>query len=104
MTRSSYLPLALLVVSVPVLAAEAPNDDDDDVDSTANGAPPSAPSAPVPFNKKWLVPYFTRGLAAKAAARFRSGDFAGASKDLERLLASLPQSAIPCASSAASRS
>jgi hypothetical protein len=47
-------------------------------------------SAPVAFDKKWLAPFFASGPESKAAAHFRAGDFASASKELARVLADLP--------------
>jgi soluble lytic murein transglycosylase len=41
----------------------------------------------------WLAPYFASGPAATAVARFHSGDFAGASTELGKLLAALPRGA-----------
>lgn len=94
MTRTSYLVLALLVVDRSVLAGEPADDDEDGEPSPATSeASPPAPSPAVPFNKKWLGPYFASRPAAKAAARFRSGDFPGAAQDLGRLLAGLAKNA-----------
>jgi soluble lytic murein transglycosylase len=87
-----YLALpALLAWPQPSLAGESGGSDDDEEQVTQNEAVPATKLVPVPFNKKWLEPFFASGPEDKAAGRFRSGDFVGASKELARVLTGLPK-------------
>ena len=84
--------MALLGAPTHVRAGEAEGTDDDD----DRAAPPEevhAAKAPVSFDKKWLEPFFMSGPAGKAAAHFRAGDFATASKELDQILAQLSKQA-----------
>ena len=82
---------AILLGSQPSLAGEAGGSDDEEEEAPQSEATPAVKSTPVSFDKKWLEPFFASGPESRAAARFRSGDFAGASKDLGHVLASLPK-------------
>jgi soluble lytic murein transglycosylase len=94
MRRFVYLALiavpALIASPRISLAGEAGNADEDEEQGGPAEAAPTSKSAPVAFDKKWLEPFFATGPESKAAARFRAGDFTGASKDLAHLLADLP--------------
>lgn len=93
MRRSAHLAFLLLWLPLtPVWAAESGITDDDDDDKTPGETVP-VKSAPVAFDTKWLDPFFTSSAQSKAVALFRSGDFAAASKELERVLGSLPKRA-----------
>lgn len=81
---------ALLAPPRLALAGESGNSDDDEEPGAPTESAPSPKSVPVAFDKKWLDPFFTTGPESKAAARFRAGDFTGASKDLPRVLADFP--------------
>lgn len=78
--------LALLLSPLRAGAAEPEGADEDDSPPArqARGAKGAAS-----FDKKWLEPYFESGPESKAAAHFRAGDFASASKELEHILAHL---------------
>jgi len=93
----------LLILALPIFlglphrlfAAEAADDDDAEEASPAGDEPASPAAAKVvavPFDGRWLEPYFATGAAAKAATRFRNGDFTGASRELARVVAGLPRS------------
>jgi len=94
MRRPSSLALlalpALLAAPGISLAGESGNSDEDEEPGAPAEAPPSTKSAPVAFDNKWLEPFFAAGPASIAAAHFRAGDFASASKELSRVLAELP--------------
>ena len=94
MTRLAYLVLPVLLAAPgSSLAGDSSGSDDDEETGTPSEVVPAAKSVPVSFDKKWLEPFFTDGAANKAAARFRSGDFAGAGKEIGQVLAGLPKSA-----------
>ena len=81
---------ALLSWNRPSLASEGIVSDDEEEPVATEEAPPTN-SLPVPFDKKWIRPFFASGPEKLAVARFRSGDFAGAAKDLGRVLDGLPK-------------
>ena len=94
MTRFLYLVLPAVVFGPGfTLAAESGISDDDDEAASPSESVPAARSSPVAFDKKWLDPFFAAGPEGKAAARFRAGDFSGATKELGRILSGLPKSA-----------
>jgi soluble lytic murein transglycosylase len=68
-----------------------PNESEDQSAASEDVAP--ARSAPVVFNKKWLEPFFASGAESRAATLYRSGDFSGASKAFEHILAGVPRQA-----------
>jgi soluble lytic murein transglycosylase len=76
----------LFLTSGPALAGEAGGSDDEDEPASQVEPVPAGKSTPAPFDRKWLEPFFPTGPEYRAAARFRSGDFAGASKDLSHIL------------------
>ena len=80
---------ALLALPCFALAGEAGNSDEDEEPGTSAEAAPSSKTAPVAFDKKWLEPFFASGSQGLGAARFRAGDFTGASKEFARVLAEL---------------
>jgi soluble lytic murein transglycosylase len=90
-------PTLLTLIAVPALlaspcfalAGEAGNSDEDEEPGTPAEAAPSSKTAPVAFDKKWLEPFFASGSRGLGAARFRAGDFSGASKEFARVLAEL---------------
>ncbi|MBN2574261.1 MAG: transglycosylase SLT domain-containing protein [Deltaproteobacteria bacterium] len=87
--------LVLLPWPRPSLASEgivSEEEEEEESGASAEDAPP-AKSVPVPFDTKWIEPCFPSGPQKAAVARFRSRDFAGAAKDLGRVLARLPKSA-----------
>jgi soluble lytic murein transglycosylase len=94
MRRFDYVVLlavpALLASPRFALAGEAGNSDEDEEQGAPAEAAPSTKSAPVAFDKKWLEPFFVTGPESRAAARFRAGDFTGASRDLAQILATAP--------------
>jgi soluble lytic murein transglycosylase len=94
MRRFVYLALTavLALIASPklALAGEAGSSDEDEEQGGPGEVAPSTKSAPAAFDKKWLEPFFATGPESKAAARFRAGDFTGASKDLAHVLADLP--------------
>ena len=94
MRRLVYLALlavtATMATTTTARAAEVGNSDEDEEQATPAEAAPSPKSIPVAFDKKWLEPFFPSGPTNKAASRFRAGDFAGASKDLTRIVGDLP--------------
>jgi soluble lytic murein transglycosylase len=96
MARFFILALPLFLSwPTPLHAAESNGDEDDDEEAAAEAgetAPEPPKLAPIAFDRRWLEPYFASGPRAKAAERFRSGDFVGASRDLARILAGLPKS------------
>lgn len=98
MRRLVYLGLvavpALLASPPFAFAGEAGNSDEDEEQSAPTENTVAAKSAPVAFDQKWLAPFFASGPESKAAAHFRSGDFASASKELTRVLADLPAKAL----------
>jgi len=96
MRRPVNLPLLVLIAAPALLASprfaragEVGNSDEDDEQGTPAEAAPSPKTAPVAFDKKWLEPFFASGPQSVGAARFRAGDFTGASKELARVLADL---------------
>ena len=96
MRRPVNLPLLVLIAAPALLASprfgragEVGNSDEDDDQGTPAEAAPSPKTAPVAFDKKWLEPFFASGPQSVGAARFRAGDFTGASKELARVLADL---------------
>jgi soluble lytic murein transglycosylase len=93
MTRLYYLALPVLLFwPRPTLAGESAGSEDDEEPAPPSETAVAAKSAPVAFDRKWLEPFFASGPESKAAARFRSGDFTGAAKELGRVLADLPKS------------
>ena len=74
------------------LGAESGITDDEEEATPPSETVSPVKSAPVSFDPRWLEPFFASGPQGKAAARFRAGDFAGAVKELGRVLASLPKS------------
>jgi soluble lytic murein transglycosylase len=92
MRRLIYCVLLALLVLPPriTLAGEPGSSDEDEDQGSPAEAATATKSSPVAFDEKWLVPYFASGPASKAAARFRTGDFGGASKELARVIAALP--------------
>jgi soluble lytic murein transglycosylase len=76
---------ALLIAPAQLQAGELESADDDD-DRGAEPEEASAPRAPVSFDKRWLEPFFMSGRESVAAAHFRAGDFATASKEFEQIL------------------
>jgi soluble lytic murein transglycosylase len=80
---------ALLASPRFALAGEAGNSEEDEEPGAPAEAAPSSKTAPVAFDKKWLEPFFASGPQSVGAARFRAGDFTGASKELARVLADL---------------
>jgi soluble lytic murein transglycosylase len=93
MTRSLRLALiALLCWPWSALGAESGITDDDEEAGPPADTVPATKSAPGPFNPKWLKPFFAAGPQNQAVARFRSGDFAGAAKELGQVLDKLSKS------------
>ena len=94
MRRPVYLALlaipAAMATATTLRAAEVGNSDEDEEQAAPTETAPSTKSTPVAFDKNWLEPFFPSGPSSKAAARFRAGDFAGASKDLTRIVGDLP--------------
>ncbi len=80
---------ARLATPRPALAGEPESPDEDEEQAAPDEDAAATKSAPVAFNKKWLDPFFTSGPESKAAAYFRAGDYASASKELTRVLAGL---------------
>ena len=93
MRRFLYLALPGLLVAPHISSAgESATSEDDEEAESPSEAGPATNSAPVAFDKTWLEPFFRSGPQNKAVDRFRSGDFAGASRDIGHILAGLPRS------------
>jgi soluble lytic murein transglycosylase len=94
MTRLPYLVLLPLLAGT-AHAAEAAGTEEEEEEPSAGPSEAPAPtkSVPVAYDRKWIEPYFATAAEARAALRFRSGDFAGASREIGQLLARLPKSA-----------
>ena len=82
---------ALLLVTRTSLAGEL--EDSEESEAGAEEAAPVAARAPVPFDKRWLEPYFASGPVRVAADLFRAGDFVTATQHLTRVLAAMPKHA-----------
>jgi soluble lytic murein transglycosylase len=95
MLRASILILPVLLAAVPpATAAESGiTDDEDETATAADSGPVPKSTTPIPFDRQWLEPFFASGGAARAAARFRNGDFVGAGKELAHVVAALPEGA-----------
>src|SRR5436190_14973958 len=50
---------------------------------------PGKAGKPVPFDARWLTPYFAQGAAAAAAERFRLEDWKGAAAGFEKVASKL---------------
>jgi soluble lytic murein transglycosylase len=94
MMQFFYLLIPVLLFTPPAaLSAELENPDEDEADEPSSEAPATRKAVPVPFDKKWLDPFFTGAAEAKAAAHFRAGDNTTASKELSRLVQGLSKQA-----------
>jgi len=69
--------------------ADPKDETDDEPPATVEEPAPAPKRKAVPFEKRWLDPYFTQGHAAKAAAAYRSGDYAEAAQEIASALAKL---------------
>jgi soluble lytic murein transglycosylase len=74
-------------------AAEGGVTDDEEESAPQAESSPTTKTTPVAFDRNWLEPFFTTPEQNKAVTRFRDGDFAGAAKELGRLLGGLPKNA-----------
>jgi soluble lytic murein transglycosylase len=75
--------LALLLVSAGARAAEAPA-------TSASVAVVDEAEKPVPFDPRWIQPFFAKGLAEVAAERFRIEDWKGAAEGFAKAVRALP--------------
>ena len=86
--------LALFFLPCPALAVEPPEGEEVSAPAArGEQAAPAAPRAPVPFDKRWLEPFFSSGPARVAADFFRAGDFAAAAQHLADALAAMSKHA-----------
>ena len=81
--------LALVSFARPALGRAAGDSDDDDPVVPAK-AVRSSKSKAVPFDARWLQPYFGGPLAAKGAADFRQERWAAAENELAKAAAKMP--------------
>lgn len=87
--------LALLFLPRIALAAEQPPEGEEATVTEERGEEVALASAraPVPFDKRWLEPFFASGPAHAGADLFRAGDFATAAQQLAGALAAMPRRA-----------
>ena len=86
--------LALVLLPRAALAVEPPETEEAAAtEGSGEEAAPAATHAPVPFDKRWLEPFFASGPAHAGADLFRAGDFATAAQQLAGALAAMPRHA-----------
>ena len=86
--------LALFSLSRPALAAEPPEGDEASVpEARGEEASPTTTRAPVPFDRRWLEPFFASGPGRSGSDLFSAGDFAAAAQKLAEALAAMSKHA-----------
>jgi soluble lytic murein transglycosylase len=86
--------LALFFPPRAVLAVEPPEGGGAAVaEARGEQATPTTARAPVPFDKRWLEPFFASGPARAGAELFHAGDFAASTQQLVRALAATSKDA-----------
>jgi soluble lytic murein transglycosylase len=84
--------LALFFLPQTSLAVEPP-EGDEAAEAPDETAAPATARAAVPFDKRWLEPFFASGPARAGADLFRAGDFAAAVEQLVGALATMSKHA-----------
>src|SRR3954466_16047552 len=84
--------VCLLVSAQHASASSGDHDPDDEATPSAStGANRHVAGKPVPFDRRWLTPFFEHGPAKQAVEQFRSEDWSQAEVGFARAVKSLPR-------------